>query len=314
MESRIIVENCLTFPVNQKWFQVLLPCWAATNACHLIRRPPVREYWWIFRRTLWLDSKDSKYRSFNSTNFLLHSLFFILQDKSQESSDFLFWFSSETVMDQWSGDGRFSGWKKNPRHQLLDIIFHTLRCWTRRLLLLGTRASKIRTWRRRSVSRNRRPSERTRFCKSTCIFISSLSSRIESMEENHWRTASYVHSGEEWKTRTKSRSEMPVRTVSQKFSHPQWGRFFNELWGRPTTSADFGSSFWQISYPNNIRLQEDKIQDWGMYLFTISCGSYALDQRSGDGWISGWSIIFIINAEFWSTRCEDCFSTEQIHP
>ena len=31
-----IVEDCLTFPVNQKRFQVLLPCWAATNACHLI--------------------------------------------------------------------------------------------------------------------------------------------------------------------------------------------------------------------------------------------------------------------------------------
>ena len=28
---------------------------------------------------------------------------------------------------------------------------------------------------------------------------------------------------------------------------------------------------------------EDKIQDRGMYLFTISYGSYALDQRSGDG-------------------------------
>ena len=40
-----------------------------------------------------------------------------------------------------------------------------------------------------------------------------------------------------------SRSEMPVRTVSQKFSHLQWRRLFKELWGRPTTTADFGSSF-----------------------------------------------------------------------
>ena len=30
-------------------------------------------------------------------------------------------------------------------------------------------------------------------------------------------------------------------------------------------------------------LEEDKIQDSGMYLFTISHGSYAVDQRSGDG-------------------------------
>ena len=38
-----------------------------------------------------------------------------------------------------------------------------------------------------------------------------------------------------------SRSEMPVRTVSQKFSPLQWRRLFKELWGRPTTTADFGS-------------------------------------------------------------------------
>ena len=40
--------------------------------------------------------------------------------------------------------------------------------------------------------------------------------------KNHWRTDSKVYSGEEWKTRTKSRSAMPVWTVSQRFSHLQW--------------------------------------------------------------------------------------------
>ena len=35
--------------------------------------------------------------------------------------------------------------------------------------------------------------------------------------------------------------------------------------------------------PNNICLLEDKIQYSGMYLFTISYGSYAVDQRNGDG-------------------------------
>ena len=54
-------------------------------------------------------------------------------------------------------------------------------------------------------------------------------------------------------------------------------------------------------------------------LLTISYGSYALDQRSGDGWFSGWIKIFVIfkrtsNAAFWSTWWEDCFSTEQNHP
>ena len=55
-----------------------------------------------------------------------------------------------------------------------------------------------------------------------------------------------------------------------------------------------------------------------MYSFTISYGSYAMDQRSGDGWFSGWFKIFVIktryfNAKFWSTWCVDCFSNEH-HP
>ena len=43
--------------------------------------------------------------------------------------------------------------------------------------------------------------------------------------------------------KTRSRSEMPVWTVIQKFSHLQWRRLFKELWSRPTTTADFGSPF-----------------------------------------------------------------------
>ena len=38
-----------------------------------------------------------------------------------------------------------------------------------------------------------------RFCKSSCIFVSSLSSRIESMEFINRRAAPFVHSGEKWK-------------------------------------------------------------------------------------------------------------------
>ena len=131
------------------------------------------------------------------------------------------------------------------------------------------------------------------FCKSRCVFINTLSSRIESMEFIDRGAAPFIHSGKEWKANTGSRS--PVWTVSQKFSHLQWTRLFKELWGRPTTIADFGSSFRQIPHTSNVCLFEDKIQDWGMYLFTISYGSYAMDQRSGDGWFSGWFKIFIIN-------------------
>ena len=35
--------------------------------------------------------------------------------------------------------------------------------------------------------------------------------------------------------------------------------------------------------PDNVCLLEDKVQDRGMYLFAISYGSDAMDQRNGDG-------------------------------
>ena len=106
---------------------------------------------------------------------------------------------------------------------------------------------------------------------------------------------------------------------AKRFSHLQWRRLFKELWGRPTTTADFGSPFWQVPYASNLCLLEDKVQDRGMYLFTIPYGSDAIDQRSGVGWFSGWIDIFVIyswyfNAEFWSTWCEDCFGTDYNHP
>ena len=82
------------------------------------------------------------------------------------------------------------------------------------------------------------------FCTSTSFFVSSVSSGIEfHLEENYRGTNPHVYCREKWKTRARLRSEMPVRTVSQKFSHLQWRRLFKELWGRPTTTADFGSSF-----------------------------------------------------------------------
>ena len=45
---------------------------------------------------------------------------------------------------------------------------------------------------------------------------------------------------------------------------PCEGEFIKKKWSRPTTTADFRSSFWQVLHASNIRLLEDKIQDWGM--------------------------------------------------
>ena len=81
----------------------------------------------------------------------------------------------------------------------------------------------------------------------------------------------------------RQKQDQDLRCQSGPSGHLQWRRLFKELWGRPTTTADFGSSFRQIPFTSHVCLLEDKIQDRGMYLFTISYGSYAVDQRSGDG-------------------------------
>ena len=123
-------------------------------------------------------------------------------------------------------------------------------------------------------------------------FLQIQPSLLQHLVRRNW-IRTHITTCDEWRPSTSSGSEMPVRTVSQKFSHPKWGRIFKELWDRPTTTGDFRSSIWQIHHASNVRLLEDKIQDWGMYLFAISYGSYAMDQRSGDGWISGWSQTFV---------------------
>ena len=42
---------------------------------------------------------------------------------------------------------------------------------------------------------------------------------------------------------------MPVRTVSQRFSHLQWRRLFKGLWGRPTKTADLDLHFDKFPTP-----------------------------------------------------------------
>ena len=93
------------------------------------------------------------------------------------------------------------------------------------------------------------------------------------------------------KPRYRLDTEISTKTVSRRFVRPYGGKIFKELWCRPTKTSNLGTSLWQIPYSNIFSLLEDKIQNWGMYLFTVPYGSYAMDQRSGDGWISGWSKI-----------------------
>ena len=91
------------------------------------------------------------------------------------------------------------------------------------------------------------------------------SSAPDPQELNPWSSGREepLHSStvEKSEKNTRSRSEMPVWTVSQKFCHLKWRRLFKELWGRPTTTADLRSSFRQIPYTSHVCLLEDKIQD-----------------------------------------------------
>ena len=54
-----------------------------------------------------------------------------------------------------------------------------------------------------------------------------------------------------------------------------------------TTTADLRSSFRQNLHASNVCLLEDKIQDRGMYLFTISYGSYAVGSKKWR-WLIQW--------------------------
>ena len=83
-----------------------------------------------------------------------------------------------------------------------------------------------------------------RFCKSTCFLFSSLSSRIEPSMEEIIEEPLYMSTAE--------KSDRPERNQdlrcqsgpsAKDFSHLQWRRLFKELWSRPTTTADFGSTF-----------------------------------------------------------------------
>ena len=84
-------------------------------------------------------------------------IIFLLADKFQNPGEFLLRFSlGGNVMDQRSGDGRLGGWSKILAINWRKVFPEILKCWTRELLLLWTRSSRIPTSRKRSVWRNRK--------------------------------------------------------------------------------------------------------------------------------------------------------------
>ena len=72
---------------------------------------------------------------------------------------------------------------------------------------------------------------------------------------------------------------MPVRTVSRNSVIPSEGRFFKELWGRPTTTADLRSSLWQMPHASHIFLLKIRFKIEVCTSSQFSYGRYALDQK-----------------------------------
>ena len=230
--NQITVGDCLTFPVRLQWSQVLVPCWAATNACLLThgihrdyrktcsvinflrlihpeiilkeftltqhkenedqfhklqgrglfsqemtnkivtqfqcrhlqkrRRIWVLQCWWCFRRILWLDSKDSKNRSCNSTNSFIHNHFWFGEYDSKIKPQLVPIFYRKQCYGSKKWRLLILEELKSSR-SVSERNFQILKCWTRRLLLLWTRLCRIPNSTRRSVSRNRKPRKRTGF-------------------------------------------------------------------------------------------------------------------------------------------------------
>ena len=124
------------------------------------------------------------------------------------------------------------------------------------------------------------------FAHPQSFFVSSVSSgnkffQVEYVEKKTTEEPlPHVYCRKKWKTRARFRSEMPVRTVSQKFSHLQWRRLFKELWGRQTTTADFSIFILTNSpTPATFACWKIKVKTEVWYLFTISHGSYAVGSK-----------------------------------
>ena len=75
--NQITVECCLTFPINLQWFQVLVPCWTATNACLLTHM----EYIWITGKIF-----GNRYSRFSHTEIIIKEFNLTMYKENLEQS------------------------------------------------------------------------------------------------------------------------------------------------------------------------------------------------------------------------------------
>ena len=88
--------------------------------------------------------------------------------------------------------------------------------------------------------------------------------------------------------RVKTKHQLKIRDASQDRQPEFFSLLVREILQRimGQTNSDCRSQIFISTtspFTSNVCLLEDKIQDRGMYLFTISYGSYAVDQGGGDG-------------------------------
>ena len=91
------------------------------------------------------------------------------------------------------------------------------------------------------------------FCESTGVFFISLSRRIQSLDS--WRNGRHITACNEWAPNIRHNlgSEMPVRTVRQKFIRPQWREDFQRIMGQTNKDCRF-RNFTLVSSPHQQHL------------------------------------------------------------
>ena len=232
------VGDCLTFPVDQQWFQVLVPCRASTNACHLIHgthlnyretllatnfihliRPEILlKKFLIVRHRERQDqfhkrqgqgplSPEMKNKIGHTSNADIckkavdhefintggssaefyaktanigaairqvpYTFFIPMLGRPDSRTNWPLVLIFRRKLCYGSKKWRWSiHWmNENSHDRWLARIFQILKGWTRRLLLLWIRSSKIPTSRRKSVSRNRKPRKRMSFYEEDIAFM-----------------------------------------------------------------------------------------------------------------------------------------------
>ena len=129
------------------------------------------------------------------------------------------------------------------------------------------------------------PYIRKRFCTSTSFFISSVSSGIEFYLEENYRRNQFTCLQQRKVEDQKRDPDLKCQSgPSAKNSVIFSGGDSSKNYGADQQRLQISDlQFRQVPYASNLCLLEDKIQDRGMYLFTISYGSNAMDQGSGVG-------------------------------